>query len=514
MFSILSHELSDHGFYINLDHSVERKVFIENQISLFDIKNLSRFPALTDELRQYSCTKSHRAVFEFAISQNMSSVFVAEDDFDIRHDVNIGCFGTINIKEFLGCISSYIKKENFDILMFGCNPRKQIIPINRYLGLNTSSTGAWAYIINQKAMKYILNNYNYSQDYMAIDDILPDLNYKGFKTLTTIPQIMNHRDGVASTLQPSIGPTHYSGWIEGNWNKHLYESISKNILNKEDFYNYLENNYIIENNMTILITGHSTENWLYYLRYLLKSLPKKILNCRFIVCYDNFSNEDQYNLNRYFRDVRSDIQPSIEYVNGGLISSLKKCLPLIQTPYFLWLEHDWVFLKEIEWQKLINTMNSHSFINAVWFNKDDNNIRGFDICDDIDGSVTAYEVDNRIKEISLITTCRWSNNPVLLKTQKMKDWFEKYITNEYIDILHQGQSNIEESLIPKYRSDIKNYGWNNIKDQWGTYLYGNIGDGPYVAHTDASRRYQNHNKSQPEINGEYYIINNPLSDTD
>ena len=65
-------------------------------------------------------------------------------------------------------------------------------------------------------------------------------------------------------------------------------------------------------------------------------------------------------------------------------------------------------------------------------------------------------------------------------------------------------------MIPHYRNLIREFGWNNIKDDWGTYLYGNIGDGPFVGHTDASRRYQGHSKSQPEINGEEYINNNPL----
>jgi hypothetical protein len=112
----------------------------------------------------------------------------------------------------------------------------------------------------------------------------------------------------------------------------------------------------------------------------------------------------------------------------------------------------------------------------------------------------------------LITTCRWSNNPAIFRTSKIKEWFDQKIKNEHVNTAHQGCHNIEETMIPLYRKEILQTGWNNIKDNWGTFLYGDIGEGPYVAHTDASRRYQGQSKSQPEINGEKYILNNPLGE--
>lgn len=511
MFSILDYDLADAGFFINLEESQDRLNLVNKQIDNFNIKNLHRFSALKDDLRQYACTKSHRAIFEYAMSNNLENIFVAEDDFSIESSLNIGRFGNIQLEEYLANICDHIKQ--YDVVMFGCNPKKQIIPINRYLGFNTGSTGAWAYIISQTAMKYILNNYNYYKDYMAIDDILPTLNYKGFKTAITIPQIISHTDGIPSTLQPHVGSTYYSGWIQGSWDKYLYNSIPNSINSIESFYNNLENNYTIEKNITVLITGHSTVNWLYYLRYLLKSLPKELMNCRFIVCYDSFSNDDKFNLSRYFRDIRSNIQPSIEYVDGGLISSLKKALATIQTPYFIWLEHDWVFLNKINWASLTDAMNRCYLINSVWFNKDDNNIRGFEICNTNNGP-TPFEKDNRISDIDLITTCRWSNNPAIHRTTKMKEWFHKYIDNEYVDIINQRSHNIEEKMIDIYRNDILTNGWDSVKDNWGTFLYGKIGDTAYVGHTDASNRYGGISRSQPEINGYEYIQNNPLTEND
>jgi hypothetical protein len=76
--------------------------------------------------------------------------------------------------------------------------------------------------------------------------------------------------------------------------------------------------------------------------------------------------------------------------------------------------------------------------------------------------------------------------------------------------MNQGPNNVEESLISEYRKQISQNEWEEIKDEWGTFLYGSIGEGPFVAHTDASKRYQSTSKSQPEINGENYIKNNPI----
>lgn len=515
MFKILSHTLCDIGFYINLDSSIERKNFVDQQINTLNIEGLNRFAALTDEIRQYSCTKSHRAIFEYALNNNINSVFIAEDDFEINSRCLYYNNFFIDINDFLNKNSNFIQSNNYDVLMFGCNPKKQIIPFNDFFGYNTSSTGAWAYIIRQKAMKYILDNYNYYRDYMAIDDILPILNFKGFRTLVTIPKIMSHRNGIPSTLQPHVGDTYYSEWIEGSWHKHLYESIYKNniISNINDIQQKLLDNFIIEKKLTVVITGHAVENWLFYLRYLLQSMPDILSKCRFLICYDSFSNYDKVKLSAYFRDIKGDMCPDISFVDHGLISSLKNILPKIQTEYFLFLEHDWVFIDKsnINFAKLLDCMDKYNFINAVWFSKNDNNIRSFEICDDIDGKSTPFVIESRVEEIPLITTCRWSNNPAIFRTNKMRQWFNDHINNNHIDSIHQGASNIEETMIPIYRSEIKNIGWNNVKDNWGTYLYGNIGDGPYVAHTDGSRRYQGHCKSQPEINGENYIKNNPLN---
>jgi GR25 family glycosyltransferase involved in LPS biosynthesis len=244
MFSINNHNLCDRGFYINLKSSTERDAFVKEQIEKYSIRDFHRFEARTDPLHCYSCTKSHRAVFEEALSHNLDSIFIAEDDFEIYDNPKYFSTFAITLNNFLRSYSNFILSNNYDVLMFGCNPKEPILPINAGFGINSCSTGAWAYIIKNKPMKYILDNYCYIKDYQAIDDILPLLNNYGFKTLVTIPMLIGHRNGILSTLQPHIGKTHYQTWIEGNWHKNLYEKIynSSSINNIFDIYNYLNNN--------------------------------------------------------------------------------------------------------------------------------------------------------------------------------------------------------------------------------------------------------------------------------
>ena len=505
MFKINGIEIADVGFYINLDESTDRDQKVKNQIDHFNIEGFKRFSALRDDRIQYSCTKSHLQIFENSLKEGYEIVFVSEDDFDIRNEIYSPFENKkLYFNERLKSTIEDLKEVDWDIVLFGCNPKTFLIPVTDNLAEVNKSTGAWAYIIKKDAMRYILENLNYNKDLLAIDDFLPIMNSRGFKTLCTTPILINHGIGFESTLQPQ-GPVNYDTWIEGNFNKFFYSDIEG-----------YKRKFEFEKNVTIVITGHYTDNFLFYLNYLLYSLPKSLLKCRFIINYDEDVTQDlnknRYELYAYFRDKKSDLNVDLTFSNGGLISSFNNFLKKIKTPYFIFLEHDWVFLERenIDFQNLLNVFKNYNYVNAVWFSKDDNILRGFDIAEDKNKNVTPFIVDERISELNLVTTCRWSNNPVMLRTSKMIFWYDNYVKNEYVGKMNQGPNNVEESLISEYRKQISQNEWEEIKDEWGTFLYGSIGEGPFVAHTDASKRYQSSSKSQPEINGENYIKNNPI----
>ena len=110
---------------------------------------------------------------------------------------------------------------------------------------------------------------------------------------------------------------------------------------------------------------------LLYLNYLLHSLPEELKKCKILVNYD-ISNELEPNakkvmLSAFFRDVKHSMNTSVSFSYGGLISSIDNIIEQIRTPYFVFLEHDWVFLKKdsIDFDKLLTVFNTHNFVNYL-----------------------------------------------------------------------------------------------------------------------------------------------------
>lgn len=502
-------KIADKGFYINLDSSTDRKENVENQIGKYNISGLERFSALTDPATFLSCTKSHLKLFKECEDNEVETLLVLEDDFQIYDMCKINEH-EFDFIETLSMVVDELKNIEWDVVLLGCNPKTYLIPVTNLLSLNYKSTGSWAYIIKKRAYKHILENSNYFKDYLAIDDWLGHLSNLDFKVYTTTPKLISHGVGFESTMRPS-GKVNYDTWIEGNYSYYLFKDIkSKNFINDFRF----------ERETTVVIVGHFVNDFMFYLRYLLHSIPEEIERCKFLIIYDTNHNSVEYKnirlLEDYFINRNRPINYEILYSKGGLIDSVRIMLEKLKTKYFIFLEHDWIFLKTetINFKGLLDTFNKYPFVHAVWFNKDDNQLKGFEIAGDVDGKETPYGKENRIDDFELTTTVRWSNNPSMLRTSKYKEWYEKYIYNSSIGINHQGQYNVEDSMIREYRDLISKTKFDEIRDEWGTYLYGAVGTGPYVGHTDGSRRYQTTIRTMAEDNADEYVKKYPLPDID
>jgi hypothetical protein len=345
-----------------------------------------------------------------------------------------------------------------------------------------------------------------------------DCRFAGELFCNTIAKVMCSKGvsvtmskGFVSTLQPR-GPVDYTTWINDNYYQFLYE------FKKEKSIEEFIDEHRFELNTTIIIPGYFCENYLYYLKYVLKSCPEKLLKCKFLIIYDNhMETKNPIELIHYFLNRKRPLNYEILFSKTGVAESMKIALEKVKTKYMIWLEHDAVFLKKdsIDFNNLYKTFEKYNFVNSVWFNTDDNQLRGFEIGGDKNGTETPYEKEQRISEIDLVKTVRWSNRPMMLRTTKMKEWFEKYIDNPTIGVVPQGQCNVEDNMIPKYREEVKNNVWEEIKDDWGTYLYGDIGEGPFCGHTDASRRFQELPlRTMAEDNANIYMSENPLTEND
>jgi len=456
MISILDKKIADAGFYINLKTSADRKERVLNQIEKYNIIGLERFEALTDPYHQFSCTKSHLSVFQYCLDNNIESVLILEDDFQIYDDCKF-MDKKISFSECLDNIIEDMNNVEWDVILLGCNPKTYLIPVTNNLSINSNSTGGWAYIIKKRAYEYILKNSNYHSDLIAIDDYLPMLNKKGFISLATIPLVIHHGVDLISTLQPRE-PVNYDAMIEGNYYNYIYNFTD----NQENMYNLYE----IERNLTIVIKGNFIENYLHYLRYLLLSLPKQLEKCRFIIIYDTINNTVNYERIRellyYFYNRVKPINYDIRLSNDSTTDFKKIMLELVKTKYFLLLQQDWVFLDKdkLNFDDLINCMNKYDFVNSIGFNN-------------LNNDTMPYEKEERIEDFKLIKKSYLSDEPVLFRTSKYNEWFEN----------------------------------DNVS---GTYMYGDINDGMFIGHTDDTKEFQDSKKTITEYNGDEYMKNNLL----
>lgn len=498
-FSIHGVNLADHGYYINLDTSLDRRIRSMNQISYWKMKSIERFSAIRNENNiNGSCTESHLAVFKLAMARDEKVIAVFEDDFVIEEKLyNPIKPAETNTIDILCRVEKESKEVEWDVILLGCNPATNMTPVSHHLAYVDKSTGAWAYLIKQKAYAYIIEHLNYNRDLLAIDDFLPRMNDWGFKTLATIPEVVSHGGGY-STLNPKIGYVKsYQGWFRGNYDLY-YNNRFKNV----------DINTVIESKVAICIPGHFVDDSFMYLETLLKSLPECLQQCKIWIRYDQGDTIDEPTINhqklmlqRFVSNRMTKFNISVSVGRGGLISSLEFLLDKVRTPYMLFLEHDWVFLdRDIDFEGLIKEFIQKEYINAVWFSKNDNTARGYHLARDVDNNITAFEEERRTDHVNLVPTSMWSNNPALFRVSKLKEWYELYVKDQNIEGLNQLHHGIEESIIPAYKELISKSKWEDIKDEWGTYVYGKMGEGPYVGHTDATNRYA-HKGESPEILG-------------
>jgi GR25 family glycosyltransferase involved in LPS biosynthesis len=243
MFNINNIPISSHAFYINLDKSIDRHQNVESQIKNYNISNLERVSALTSDFHQSSATISHLKSFEIADKRGYDSICVFEDDFQLYDSLFLlNNNYTIDLYSYLEVLIDHINTIDWDVILLGFNSKKQCIPISNHLSKVFKSTGAWGYLINKKTYNFILNNFNYNRDRLAIDDILPYLTYLKYNIYATNLQLVHHGINFISTLQPSLGPINYTDWILGNYHKCIWNFIDQDIHSVHDGLSQIFNN--------------------------------------------------------------------------------------------------------------------------------------------------------------------------------------------------------------------------------------------------------------------------------
>jgi len=72
--------VTEHTYYINLEHRKDRKKNTLEQLKSFGITNPNKFNAIKEDIGAIGCSKSHLEVLKIARKKNLSYVLIFEDD--------------------------------------------------------------------------------------------------------------------------------------------------------------------------------------------------------------------------------------------------------------------------------------------------------------------------------------------------------------------------------------------------------------------------------------------------
>tara|TARA_Y100000389_G_scaffold183205_1_gene200463 strand:+ start:7482 stop:8180 length:699 start_codon:yes stop_codon:yes gene_type:complete len=139
----------EHILYINLEHRVDRKLHVENQLKQIGLVG-ERFNAIKLKNGRVGCTMSHIKCLETAIKNNWSHVFICEDDILFLKPEMF----KENLNKFLNNTS--IK---WDVMIVAGNNIPPYKKINNYCVKINNCQTTTGYIVKQHYFKTLLNNF-------------------------------------------------------------------------------------------------------------------------------------------------------------------------------------------------------------------------------------------------------------------------------------------------------------------------------------------------------------------
>jgi glycosyl transferase family 25 len=142
--------LSDirHAFYINLEHRVDRREEIEQELSVMGI-NAQRFNAICTTNGAIGCTMSHLRLLDDAINNNYSHLLILEDDIQFLEPEKF----KINFNKFLE-----LHKNNWDVIIFSGNNVPPYIPVDETCIRVTRCQTTTGYLVNGNYLRVLRNN--------------------------------------------------------------------------------------------------------------------------------------------------------------------------------------------------------------------------------------------------------------------------------------------------------------------------------------------------------------------
>lgn len=204
------------------------------------------------------------------------------------------------------------------------------------------------------------------------------------------------------------------------------------------------------------------------------------LHLRHLISYDMPKACSDMHL-QYLKNIRSlrdqyGRNVEVSSVNQlGLFGSFLHLIEQVDTPYLIFLEHDWIFREVISLKQLLHVFNKYDFVKHVRFNKRSNIARRCDI---------RVEPEPRISELALTRTWCFSNNPYMARTELIRDQCLPIIQGRRQR--YRGSRGIEQPVDRTIKRQVGTEGFDVTHQRWGTYLYGSVKAPPTVQHLDGN----------------------------
>lgn len=208
----------------------------------------------------------------------------------------------------------------------------------------------------------------------------------------------------------------------------------------------------------------------------LDSAGKRLFGGESVRCIVHFDMWDESPLSlEYLQNLRhlsKSRKFDLIYGSRGLGFATREMISMVDTDYYIFLEHDWEFVKPIDIDALVAMMDQHHEVNYIRFNKRTNAIAGYDKI--LEPSV--------IGGINLLRNDVWSANPHIGRTGTFKG---KWIN--YLPSISKRGPEMEQFIHHAYIEDIESGGFQNASKEWGIFVYGKPGDKRVVKHLDGDK---------------------------
>jgi glycosyl transferase family 25 len=146
--SLGSLETITNAFYINLEHRLDRRVHIENELSRIGIK-AERFNAIKMENGAIGCSMSHLKILQNAFKNKMSHVLIVEDDIVF-----------LDIETFRNNFNAFLQTRgtNWDVILLAGNNMPPYTRIDETSIQVTRCQTTTGYLVNGHYIQKLMEN--------------------------------------------------------------------------------------------------------------------------------------------------------------------------------------------------------------------------------------------------------------------------------------------------------------------------------------------------------------------